>query len=543
MPISTPTQTEGLDTPSSVVVRQPDSPSTEASPATPAAGAGTLGREPRWGGRRRRLIAVAATVAVAVAAVAVFLALGGNGDDPAAETGTDTIRAVEATIGDLAETLTVDGTLAFEDPVTYGATVAGIVTRSVEADDSLDRGDTAYAVDESPVVVFWGDVPLYRPLSVGVDDGADVEVLEANLLALGYSAAGELTVDESFDAATTAAVEAFQADVGLGVDGIISPTSILVLDGPAVVNDIVTAVGSVVQTGSPVLSLQVTNEITAVTTPVDNGLLTAIPTIGDQFSTGDVAFSIATDPVVVIIGDVPLDRTLTTGVIDGEDIELLEQSLASLGYDAEGELIVDETFDEATAEALTAWEEDLGLTEDGVVSPGEFIVLPADHQVIDVEVEVGDSPGKGEIVFTVGVSTRTLTATVDVDDSDLIAMGDRVEVVVDGDTIAGTIADIDDPTPDPSDPSNEIVLFAIDLDQLLPDTAPSAVDVEITKELVAGATLVPASALLSMGDGTYAVEVVQGATTAFVAVEPGIFADGSVAVVGIEPGTAVVVPS
>ena len=42
----------------------------------------------------------------------------------------------------------------------------------------------------------------------------------------------------------------------------------------------------------------------------------------------------------------------------------------------------------------------------------------------------------------------------------------------------------------------------------------------------------------------FAVEVVTGsASTQFIAVDPGMFADGFVEVTGIEPGTAVVVPS
>ena len=50
-------------------------------------------------------------------------------------------------------------------------------------------------------------------------------------------------------------------------------------------------------------------------------------------------------------------------------------------------------------------------------------------------------------------------------------------------------------------------------------------------------------ALVATGDGGYAVEVVDGGSTSFVAVEPGMFNDGMVEVDGITPGTDVVVAS
>ena len=69
------------------------------------------------------------------------------------------------------------------------------------------------------------------------------------------------------------------------------------------------------------------------------------------------------------------------------------------------------------------------------------------------------------------------------------------------------------------------------------------VDIRLVDELAAAATVVPASALVVTADGGYAVEMVDGTATTYVAVEPGMFADGFVEVTGIEPGTAVVVPS
>lgn len=580
MPIITPNQTDGAELLSSPAPTQPDdSPfveaqsSYESSPAAapgpapypqqaaPVHPPGPLARKPWW--RRRKLVGgVAALVAVgAVAAVGASLIGGDDGaESDDASGGAEQIRAVEATTGDLAEFVTVDGTLAYGDPVVYTAPVDGTVTRIVEVDDVLDRGDVAYAIDESPVVVFWGDTPLYRPLETGVDDGADVEVLEANLLALGYGADGELVVDEVFDAATTTAIEAFQEAVGLTVDGTIDPSSVLLLSGPALVSEVAAPVGSAIRATNPVLSLQLTDDVTTVGMPVDDGLITDLPTIGEQFSTGDVAFEHDTEPVIVVIGDVAFERTLSIDVEDGDDIELLEQTLADLGFDADGALEVDDHFDEATEQALADWQDTLGLSEEdpededltdeelgdsGVLEPADYVVLPADHVVIDVVAERGDRLDTGEVVFTVGVSTRTLVATIDEADADLIAVGDRVEVDFADTTIGGTIVDIDDPVASPTDPEAETVEFEIALDDPAPDSSSSSVDLEVqvVERIATDVTLVPAGTLVSLGDGTYAVEEVRGNTTVFVAVVPGEFSDGMVEVEGIEPGTLVVDPS
>ena len=108
------------------------------------------------------------------------------------------------------------------------------------------------------------------------------------------------------------------------------------------------------------------------------------------------------------------------------------------------------------------------------------------------------------------------------------------------------VVGIDDPQASPADPATETVTFTIEPETAIeidPATAQLDVEITITTRLAQDVITVPATALISTGDGGYAVEVVRGDTTAFVAVEPGAFADGMVEVTGIDAGTAVVVPS
>ncbi|MEZ5282337.1 MAG: peptidoglycan-binding protein [Acidimicrobiales bacterium] len=532
MPLISPTQANGPE--QSHHVPEPFQPSHDDQ--TPP--------EPNKPKTRRRLRSAVGALCIAGAAGCGLWFLSGGDETTTTETAATPIRAVEAATADLSESITIDGTLSYADPVTHVAASDGVITRTAEVDDVLGRGDMAYAVNEQPVVVLWGDIPSYRPIGADTTDGADVEMVEANLAALGFTADGALVVDEHVDTATITAIEAFETNLGIDTDGIIDPAQALVVAGPVIVSDVTSPVGSTARVGNPVLSVQLINEATTVRSSTD-GLLTMVPSVGDSFETGETAYEIDTHPVTVIIGDAPIRRVLAEGVEDGADIELLESTLAGLGFDADGKLEVDEHFDEATATALAAWEDTLGIEPDGVAQLDQFVVLPARHQVTDVPVERGDQVEPGDTVFDTGVSTRTLTGVVDEADADDVTLGAVVEIAIGDQTVPGTVVDIADPVSSPADPNTETVTFTIEPNRpIATDESVSDVGVEITITtiLATDVTLVPATALISAGDGTYAVEVVRGDTTAFVAVQPGTFADGMVEVTGIEPGDAVVVP-
>jgi membrane fusion protein, multidrug efflux system len=69
--------------------------------------------------------------------------------------------------------------------------------------------------------------------------------------------------------------------------------------------------------------------------------------------------------------------------------------------------------------------------------------------------------------------------------------------------------------------------------------------VALEKDRAEDALTVPVNALLALAEGGYAVEIVEAdGSTHLVAVEPGIYADGTVEITGdeIEAGMKVVVP-
>ncbi|MEM7274788.1 MAG: peptidoglycan-binding protein [Actinomycetota bacterium] len=513
---------------------------------------------------RRRWPLVAAAVCLVGAGAAAALLVAATGSDDAA-TGSEpvTIRAVTAEQRDLIEYTDLDGTFGYADTRSIASSSPGTITDIVDDGTVIDRGSTIYEVDARPVTAMFGDIPMYRDLTEG-DEGDDVLALEANLASLGYhidepdddgdEVDTGFTVDGVYDAATADAVDRWQADLGLDETGTVSAADIIVIGGPAIASGITVAVGDPVQPGSPVLDLNVTGTVRTFHADRAGELELLAP--GGPVRSGQVLFSVDDLPVTAIVTDETFDRELSVGIADGEDVRVLEEMLVALGYDARGDLVPDDEFDEVTAEAVEDWEDDLAddsdeVVVDGVVDLDQLVIVEPETTIGSVTERDGDLVAGGSELFQwrTEAGTRVVTTAIDVADQQKLAAGDTVDVVFpDGTTVVGTVATVaTSSTTDPTDPNAEPTLAVEIALDALPASADGLneldVDVRLIDELVAGATVVPASALVATADGGYAVEVVDGTTTSFVGVEPGMFVDGFVEVVGIEAGVPVVVPS
>ncbi|MEM9561527.1 MAG: peptidoglycan-binding protein [Actinomycetota bacterium] len=526
-------------------------------------------------GRRRWPLVLVAVAALGVAGAGSYvLATGDDGSDDPTDAPA-TIRAVTAEQRDLIEFTDLDGTLGYATTRSVSAAEAGTITAVVDDGATVTRGDVIYELDAEPVVLFNGDVPLYRPLTEG-DEGDDVELLEANLASLGYHldqdaddlADGDdevdtgFTVDGVYDAATTDAVERWQADVGLDETGDLDLGDVIVAEGPVVVSAGAVEVGSVVQTGAPIVDLNVTGTVETFHAAAE-GELELLATSG-PVTNGQVLYTVDELPVTAVVvdpadaDDLVFDRTLSEGVADGDDVRALEEMLVTIGYDARGDLDPDDEFDDVTAEAVEDWQEDLqdtwdDVVVDGTVSPDDLVVVEAGTVIGTVTDRPTSVVATGSELFTwtTDGGGRIVATAIDVAEQDKLSEGAEVDVEFpDGTTVVGIVTDVaSSSTIDPTDPDAEAQLAVEIAIAEVPASAAGLieldVEVKLVDELAAGATVVPASALVVTADGGYAVEVVDAAagTTSFVAVDPGMFADGFVEVDGIAPGTAVVVPS
>jgi len=169
----------------------------------------------------------------------------------------------EVTRTTLVETKTLTGTLGYGDPVPVGAAGEGTLTWIAPIGSTVKRGEPLFKIDERPVVALYGAVPLYRPLRNGVV-GVDVKQLEENLSGLGYKG---FTVDDKFTASTTAAVRAWQTNLGLPVTGTVGPGQVVFTPGPVRVAAQIARVGAPAgrgEGGATVLSYTGTTRLVTV---------------------------------------------------------------------------------------------------------------------------------------------------------------------------------------------------------------------------------------------------------------------------------------
>ncbi|MFC9703283.1 peptidoglycan-binding protein [Streptomyces sp. NPDC056943] len=227
---------------------------TDATDATAATAPAAPGR------RRSRTVLLAASVVV-VGAIASAGALGlggGDGEAPAAPPRAGSTVAV--TRATLVERTKVEGTLGYGNEIPLPVKATGTVTWLPEAGATAERGDTLLRVDDRPVALLYGTLPMYRELGMTTGtatpeapdtapstppsappstppkqdgdkrpattaptiapprplQGMDVLQFESNLAALGYTG---FTVDEKFTSATERAVKRWQKSLDLPETG------------------------------------------------------------------------------------------------------------------------------------------------------------------------------------------------------------------------------------------------------------------------------------------------------------------------------------
>lgn len=174
--------------------------------------------------RRIRTAAIAAGV-VAVLVVAGAAAVGLGGRHPAA-TGTSPKSTGTATVvrRDLVRYVSADGEVGYGASAPVTCKAAGTVTWLPATGKTVSRGEQLVRVDDRPVVLLYGTLPMYRELKDRTV-GNDVRQFEQNLAALGY---GDFTVDDTYSPLTAAAVKRWQHDLGVPETGTVAAADVVI---------------------------------------------------------------------------------------------------------------------------------------------------------------------------------------------------------------------------------------------------------------------------------------------------------------------------
>jgi len=208
------------------------------------------------------LVVAAAAIGVAAASGIVSLgpdAVGAANLESTAPPDTATIerRTLETTDE-------FDGTLGYDGSIEIAGGLAGTVTKLPEVGSVLERGDRIVELDGGTVssVLLYGVRPAWRALGPDVSDGLDVLQLEENLAALGLLEG--ITPDRTWDDDTSDAVEAFQKQVYLPIDGTLGLGEVVFLPEPVRVTEAVARVGGQVGPGQTVLRASSTDRVIAI---------------------------------------------------------------------------------------------------------------------------------------------------------------------------------------------------------------------------------------------------------------------------------------
>ena len=228
----------------------------------------------------------------------------------------------------------------------HGLYVDGIIGNiSIGVINSIDDGTGADTSSLDPASVS-GEFVLSRDLSYG-SQGNDVSEIQRILESLGYSVG---VVDGIFGNYTKAAVQKFQEDHGLYVDGVI---------GPLTAGQISTLIGGNSQSASR-------SSRSAAAAPAG-----VSPAAGASTSAAQLTWLEGSE----MNGAIELDRTLNQGM-SGSDVSSLQQRLFDLGY---LQFSPDGNFDSRTEAAVEAFQKDHGLVVDGWVGSQTLSALNWRH--------------------------------------------------------------------------------------------------------------------------------------------------------------------
>jgi peptidoglycan hydrolase-like protein with peptidoglycan-binding domain len=269
-----------------------------------------------------------------------------------------------------------------------------------------------------------------------------------------------------------------------------------------------------------------------------------------------------------MFGKIPMYRTLRNGVDDGTDIKQLETGLHALGFDPDG-MTIDSTFTSATTAAVKAWQKDIGVTQDGIVTPGLVQFLPSKLRIQSMSAQIGDSVASASPLYAASGTGRVATVTLSAADSTVAKTGEQVSVSLpNGESVSGVITSIATSSSSSSTgggagsgggavnqqgasstTSSASVNVTVSITDAKADAQPDQTPVSIafTSNGAKGVLAAPVTALIALAGGGYALEVQDsGGATHLVATKPGLYAVGGLVEVsgsGITDGTTVVIPA
>lgn len=285
---------------------------------------------------------------------------------------------------------------------------------------------------------------------------------------------------------------------------------------------------------------------TAVELPGRGGIITGLPTAGDEIPVGHAVYEVDGMPIVAVRGDRPFWRTLAEGIPNGPDVRQLEQYLADsgLGYD----LTVDDEFTAITTKRVKEWQERIGVEQTGIIALGDIVAVGSDSIRVDkVTGKLGDPAGSSPLSYS-STRLRVVAKLTDAQARELQPATPVTVTLPDGTELAGTITAIDPggaPTGEEGKTTSPSAVVDLDDPAAAAGIGLRAVKVALAASEAEDALVVPVTALLATAADGYAVDVIRDGELVRIPIELGLIADTRVQVLSDElvEGDVVVVAS
>lgn len=347
--------------------------------------------------RRRAVLGLTAIGLPVVGVLGLLFLRPPGGPDPAAgdsPSSDGTTATVEHR--DLVDRESVSGTLGYGDTSNLNSPRQGTITALPAEGSVIERGQSLFEIDGQGVPLFYGTVPMYRPLQVGVDDGTDVRQLEENLDALGFAGSG-FTVDDHYDSATAAAVRRWQKSLGRDETGAVTPEDLVFQPGPVRVGKHSAEIGTSAGPGMSVYEATGTTRIATVRLEVSRQ---ALARAGDKARV-KLPDGTTVDGTIYSVGTVATKDSENSPAKITVSVVLDDQSAA--GYLTEAPVTVDLTKSTAQGVLAVPVRALLALAEGGyaveAVRNGNHVLVPVElGSFADGYVEVKGRVEEGEKV-------------------------------------------------------------------------------------------------------------------------------------------------
>ena len=305
---------------------------------------------------------------------------------------------------DLSSQTQVPGTLGYAGTYSVVNQASGTVTSLPSIGQVVTQGHVLYDVGLNPVVLLYGQTPASRTLSEGMT-GADIEELNADLVALGYVTSTELNpTSDTFTSATTTGVKKLQAVVGVAQTGTLTLGEAAFEPSAVRVTSVSATLGGPVQAGQSVLTATSTTRQVSISLDADQQAEVAVgdhvtislpnnqTTTGTVTSVGTVATTPAsggtptvtvlanpTDPAATGAWDqAPVNVTITTGTVANAVVVPVDALLAEPGGGYAVEVVDPTGIHHLVTVTLGLFDDALGIVQvTSGLTVGQHVVVPA----------------------------------------------------------------------------------------------------------------------------------------------------------------------